>query len=75
MFRVKDSGKGLPKESLEKIFQRYVQLDSSDGKKGLGLGLVIAKEIVNRHNGEILVESEGLGKGAEFSVLIPVQSA
>lgn len=75
LFQVRDTGRGIPKDFLEKIFQKYVQIESSeseDEKRGLGLGLVIAKEIVEKHGGKIWAESKGAGQGATFSFLIPI---
>ncbi len=65
--RVKDSGRGIPKEKLDKVFERFGQVEATDGtqKGGTGLGLPICKHIVERHGGEIGVESE-FGQGAMF---------
>lgn len=66
--KIKDTGAGIPKEDLEKIFDKYYQ--SKHHKEqvsfGAGLGLSLCKEIVELYNGEIAVESE-LGKGTEIS--------
>lgn len=72
-FSVEDSGCGIPKEHLEKIFRKYVQV-SGPGRKGtggVGLGLAIAKDIVMAHGGEIWVDSE-VGKGTTFTFTFPV---
>lgn len=67
-----DYGKGIPKESLDKIFARYYQVTKNgNNSSGLGLGLYISAEIIRRHNGEIGVESE-LGKGSTFWFTVPV---
>ncbi len=65
---VKDNGTGLPKDSLDKIFRKFYQVDTSTTREkgGSGLGLSICKGIVETHGGKIWVESE-LGKGATFS--------
>ncbi len=72
-FSVADTGKGIPREYQERIFQKYVQV--KEGKKdaagGAGLGLAIAKDIVEAHGGEIWVNSEP-NKGAVFTFSIPV---
>ncbi len=69
---VKDNGTGLPKDSLDKIFRKFYQVDTSTTREkgGSGLGLSICKGIVETHGGKIWVESE-LGKGATFSFTLP----
>lgn len=64
---VKDEGRGIPKDQLEKIFNKYIQVKvSNDGKiEGTGLGLSISKEIIKNHSGEIWVDSI-LGEGSTF---------
>lgn len=72
---VEDSGVGIAKSDLEKIFDRFWRADKtrhhSDGSEGLGLAIV--KALVERHNGSISVESE-LGKGSSFSISLPLTS-
>ena len=69
---VKDTGVGIEGENLKKIFDRFHRIDSSRPKaKGFGLGLSIAKSIVDRHNGKIAVDSE-IGKGSTFSIYLPL---
>ncbi|TLX66310.1 MAG: HAMP domain-containing protein [Thaumarchaeota archaeon] len=65
---VKDNGTGLPKDSLDKIFRKFYQVDTSTTREkgGSGLGLSICKGIVENHGGKIWVESE-FGKGATLS--------
>lgn len=69
---VKDNGKGIPKEALDKIFRKFYQVDTSSTREkgGSGLGLSICKGIVETHGGKIWVESE-LGRGATFTFSIP----
>jgi two-component system phosphate regulon sensor histidine kinase PhoR len=69
-FAVKDSGIGIPAESLNRIFERFYRVDSSRTGSGTGLGLSIAKHIVEAHNGKIWAESE-VGRGSKFYFLIP----
>jgi len=71
---VKDYGKGIAQRDLNRLFQRFAQLDSSTTRKagGTGLGLVISKGIVEQHGGKIWVES-ALGKGSTFSFSLPRQ--
>lgn len=66
---VKDTGLGIEKEFLEKIFERFVQKTASS--LGIGVGLTISKDIVRMHDGKVWSESEGLGKGASFKVEFP----
>lgn len=68
---VKDTGEGIPKESLTKIWERFYKTDSSRGKdkKGTGLGLSIAKEIIQAHGENInVVSTEGVGSEFTFSL-------
>jgi signal transduction histidine kinase len=71
--RVKDSGKGIPDDQLVKIFNEFYQVEDHMTRKhgGLGIGLSIARAIVNAHGGRIWAESEGLGKGATFTIALP----
>ncbi len=66
-----NEGKSIPKEKLERIFEQFFRLDSSRGTKsgGAGLGLAIAKEIVELHNGRIYAESQG--HTVSFTVELP----
>lgn len=72
-FSVKDTGIGIPKEDINKIFDEFYR--SKNAKEveqlGTGLGLSLVKEIVNFYGGEVIVNSE-LGKGSEFKVVIPL---
>ena len=69
---IRDTGKGIAKENIPKLFDKFFQVESymTRDKGGIGLGLAIAKHIVDLHNGDIKVESE-LGKGSSFTVIIP----
>ena len=73
MLSVKDSGVGIPKEDLTKIWDRFYKSDSSRGKdkKGTGLGLSIAKEIMTAHKENInVISTEGVG--TEFVFTLPL---
>ncbi len=72
MFSVRDTGIGIKKEDMQKLFQEFVQLDSGISRKyeGTGLGLVITKQLVELHGGKIMVESE-YGEGSVFTFLLP----
>jgi signal transduction histidine kinase len=71
--RVRDEGVGLRVEMLDRIFDRFVQIDTSayraDG--GLGLGLSLVKALVAMHGGTVEARSEGIGHGSEFIVRLP----
>jgi len=72
---VQDSGVGIPKEQMEKIFDRFYQVDGSAAREygGAGLGLTICKSIMEWHGGSIDVESEK-GRGSKFITLFPQKS-
>jgi signal transduction histidine kinase len=70
LFTVKDSGVGISKATLAILFQRFSRAKNANDSNilGTGLGLYIAKKMVEAHNGRIWAESEGEGKGAQFYV-------
>ena len=73
---VRDTGIGIPPDSLPLIFERFRQVTSPDRKRtGLGLGLAIAKELVEMHGGSITAASAGEGKGSVFTVTLPRHAA
>ena len=73
--RVADDGIGIDPEFLPHVFDRFRQGDSTTTRNhsGLGLGLSIAKQLVEAHKGAIRVESAGAGKGAAFIVTLPIE--
>ncbi len=68
---VTDNGQGISAEALPDIFNQFAQGTAGD-RSGLGLGLSISKILVEKHNGIIRAESEGIGQGSRFSVEIPL---
>ncbi|MER2061089.1 MAG: HAMP domain-containing sensor histidine kinase, partial [Niallia sp.] len=71
IIQVKDSGIGIPKEEISKVFNRFYQVEQSrTNREGAGLGLSIAKWIVEKHNGAIKVDST-LEKGTTFEMSFP----
>jgi len=73
---VSDTGMGIAPSSLDHVFDRFWQADSSSTRAsgGLGLGLAIVRHLVEVHGGTVRAESEGEGKGARFAVQLPVRA-
>jgi len=71
---VSDSGIGLPADELERIFDRFAQVDTSSTRRheGTGIGLALVKELVELHEGRIWAESQGVGHGTQMHVVLPV---
>jgi PAS domain S-box-containing protein len=72
--QVSDTGKGISADFLPHVFERFCQADSSHTRsdKGLGLGLAIARHVVELHGGTIQAQSQGIGQGATFTVKLPI---
>jgi signal transduction histidine kinase len=68
---VEDTGPGIEQENRQKIFKRFVQLNEKQQKTGVGLGLAICKEFIEKQGGKIWVESK-LGVGSKFIFTLPV---
>ncbi len=76
IFKVKDSGIGMDSETRSRIFQKFSRAREGISKintEGLGMGLYIAKRIINDHGGRIWVQSPGEGKGSSFYVELPIR--
>ncbi|MBH8577785.1 PAS domain S-box protein [Nostocaceae cyanobacterium CENA369] len=73
LLTVKDTGRGIPADKVNSIFERFQQVDSSDSRDrdGTGLGLAICQSIVQQHGGRIWVESV-LGEGSRFYLTLPI---
>ena len=71
---VADTGSGIPVEHLPHIFTRFYRVDKSRSRAwgGSGIGLTIAKHLVEAHGGRIWVKSEGAGMGSTFSFSLPI---
>ena len=74
---VRDRGVGIPHDKLTEIFNLFAQLDRGLERQGggLGIGLTLARQIVELHQGTIEARSEGLGKGSEFVLHLPMLPA
>jgi PAS domain S-box-containing protein len=73
---VRDTGVGIQREDLPLIFQRFWQADTGTAREfgGLGIGLALARHLVELHGGSIVAQSEGPGKGAVFLVRLPAEA-
>jgi PAS domain S-box-containing protein len=70
---VRDNGIGISREKLSEVFELFVQVDrSSDREGGLGIGLTLVRQLVNLHGGSIEARSQGVGRGSEFVLRLPV---
>lgn len=70
---IRDTGEGIPRDALERLFGLFVRATTSTG--GLGIGLAMSKRLVELHRGSITAASEGPGRGAEFVVRLPLAAA
>src|SRR5580692_8514842 len=74
VIRVRDNGVGIAPELLPHIFELFTQVDGSLGRSygGLGIGLALARNLVEMHDGRLQASSSGLGKGCEFTIKLPM---
>ena len=68
---IKDEGIGMTREQQKKLFSRFYRADNQNGISGLGLGLYLTKQIIDRHEGSISLFSDA-GKGSEFIIILPI---
>lgn len=71
---IRDNGIGISADLLPQVFDLYVQAHPSSRHGGLGLGLPLARSLVDCHGGSITAASDGVGRGSEFTVRLPVFS-
>ncbi len=74
--RIRDTGVGIPPETLAHVFDLFTQIDRTLNRSqgGLGIGLALVRQLVQLHGGTVEVNSEGIGKGTEFVVRLPLHS-
>ena len=72
-FKVIDSGIGIPKHLLSKVFEMFMQVEIQDrpSNSGLGIGLALVRQFVELHGGSVVANSDGEGHGSEFTVQLP----
>jgi PAS domain S-box-containing protein len=76
MLSVRDTGIGISKELLPRVFDLFTQADHSlqRSQGGLGIGLTLVRNLIEMHGGSVTVRSEGEGKGSEFTVRVPIRA-
>src|SRR5690606_8460405 len=72
--RVQDTGAGIPRDMLDRVFELFTQADHTDTRTqtGLGIGLALVRALADLHGGSVHAESEGPGKGSRFIVRLPL---
>ncbi len=75
LVKVYDSGVGIPAATIPKLFQKFTRAENANDANilGTGLGLYVAKQMIDAHQGKLWAESEGQGKGAQFYIELPVK--
>jgi signal transduction histidine kinase len=71
--RVRDNGVGIAPEQIDRVFDMYAQGSANprDRMGGLGIGLTVARRLIEMQGGSIAVRSEGIGRGTEFTIHLP----
>ncbi|MDB5892884.1 MAG: putative histidine kinase, atypical hybrid, partial [Rhodoferax sp.] len=74
VIQVRDTGIGLAPDKLEEVFEMFAQVESavSQSRGGLGIGLSLTKRLIELHGGNVVARSDGIGRGAEFLVRLPL---
>ncbi len=74
---VRDTGRGITSQIMPRLFETFTQADTSldRGRGGLGLGLALVKGLIEMHGGSVRAESEGLGRGAAFTLRLPLDAS
>jgi signal transduction histidine kinase/ActR/RegA family two-component response regulator len=78
VIRVRDSGRGIPGDKLEEVFEMFAQVEGHQalsGGNGLGVGLALSRRLVALHGGSIWATSQGLGHGSEFFIRLPLAAS
>ncbi len=77
VIRIRDDGIGIAAENLPRLFDMFAQVDTSleRTRDGLGIGLTLVKTLVDMHGGTVDARSEGLGRGSEFTIRLPMAAA
>jgi PAS domain S-box-containing protein len=77
LIRVRDTGIGMTQDLLPRVFELFMQAEGSITRSqgGLGIGLTLVKRLVEMHGGRVEAASDGLGRGCEFTITLPVASA
>jgi PAS domain S-box-containing protein len=77
VIKVRDTGVGIPPEMLTRVFELFTQVETTLDrvKGGLGIGLTVVRHLTEMHGGTVSASSQGLGKGSEFTVRLPLSTA
>jgi two-component system, chemotaxis family, CheB/CheR fusion protein len=77
VLRIRDTGVGIPSEMRDRIFELFVQLNAppGGGEGGMGVGLTLVRALVQLHEGEVTLHSDGEGQGSEFVVRLPLDTS
>jgi PAS domain S-box-containing protein len=69
--KIVDNGAGIAQENLKRIFEQFVSIKTEYSVTGTGIGLYLSQKIMEAHNGTIIAQSEGIGRGATFTIELP----